>query len=284
MRVHQWVKNMFIFLPIFFGLKITQLQLVFNSAHAFLGFSMIASSVYIFNDMLDIEEDRLHPTKKNRPLAAGLLSVTDAYIAIAVLVLGGLSIFYFSHFSLMAWGLVLFYIVQNILYTIKLKHIALVDITIISLGFVIRILLGGAVTGTYLTHWIIMMTFLLAMFLALAKRRDDVIIFARTGTKTRKNIEGYNLDLLNALMTIMSAIVIVAYILYTTSVDVIERFGHYTYLTSFFVILGIMRYLQITYVQEQSGNPTKILLKDRFLQVIIVGWVTSFVLILYSHF
>jgi decaprenyl-phosphate phosphoribosyltransferase len=283
MRVHQWVKNLFIFLPMFFSMKIGQLDLLLHATYAFIGYSFIASAVYVFNDWLDVEEDRLHPTKRNRPIASGQVGKSEALVLIAVLLGIGLFTFYLCHAANTIWICVLVYIVQNILYTLWLKHVPIIDISIIAIGFVLRIIVGGIATNTALTHWIILMTFLLALFLALAKRRDDVLIFTQTGKVVRKNIHGYNVDLLNSLMTIMSAIVIVAYIMYTTTPEVMGRVGQNTYMTSFFVILGIMRYLQITFVQEKSGNPTKILLKDVFLQAVILLWVAAFALILFLH-
>ncbi len=280
-RVQQWVKNSFIFLPMFFGLRITEFGLLVNAIWAFFGFSLVASAVYVFNDWLDIESDKLHPKKKDRPLASGVVTKTEALVLISVLILAGVGIYVVFINNFFATLLLSFYIIQNIFYTIKLKNIAIVDITIIAIGFVIRILMGGVVTGTELSNWIILITFLLALFLGLTKRRDDVLIFLKTGDLTRKNIGGYNLEFLNASMTIMSSIVIVSYIMYTISPPVMARVGNYLYLTTFFVILGIMRHLQIVFVEQKSGDPSKILLGDRLLQLIIIGWIVSFIVILY---
>jgi decaprenyl-phosphate phosphoribosyltransferase len=280
-RVHQWVKNGVIFMPVFFGGKIFETQLLTNAFLAFIGFSFIASGIYVFNDMQDVAEDRQHPEKKNRPLASGALSLPTAKIILAFLVVLGVVIFGTFFDNYWVWICVILYILQNIFYTTLLKKIALIDVTIISLGFIIRIFLGSVATGVYLSHWIIIMTFLLALFLAFAKRRDDVLLTNTLGVNVRKNIEGYNLEFLNAAIIITAAIVMVAYIMYTTSNEVIVRTGQNIYLTSFFVIIGIFRYLQVIYVQQQSGNPTKVFLKDGFLQIIMVGWILSFGLILY---
>ncbi|MES2795028.1 MAG: UbiA prenyltransferase family protein [Bacteroidota bacterium] len=283
MRVHQWVKNGAIFMPLFFHGKIFDPTLFVNSAWAFLGFSLIASSIYVFNDLRDVEEDINHPEKKFRPIAAGIITQNYAkYLILVLLTLSGL-IFYGMFNSIWVWLCVWLYLVQNILYTVWLKKIALVDVIIISLGFVIRIFLGSAATDIYLSHWIIIMTFLLALFLAFAKRRDDLLLTTTTGVKHRSNIDGYNLEFLNAAIIISSAIVIVAYIMYTTSNEVILRTGKNIYLTSFFVIIGVFRYLQVVFVKQQSGNPTKVFLKDSFLQLIMIGWIISFGIILYFH-
>ncbi len=174
------------------------------------------------------------------------------------------------------------YTIMNIAYSFYLKHIAILDITIIAIGFVLRLFIGSVVTEVPLSMWIVVMTFLLALFMALAKRRDDVLIYLDTGKKMRKVIDGYNLQFLDTTMAIMASVVIVAYTIYTTSSPVIQRVNSkYLYLTALFVILGILRYLQITFVYKDSGSPTKIVLKDRFMQLVILGWVITFVWILY---
>lgn len=279
-RVHQWSKNLFIFLPAFFALKLLQTEVISNLLFTFLGFSFLASAVYVFNDLLDIESDKIHPTKRNRPLASGAVSAQEGYVLIGVLLLISLGLFLYlgNTTALFIAGI---YLVQNILYTIKLKHIAILDIMLIATGFVLRILIGGAVTDTVLSHWIILMTLVLALFLALAKRRDDVYNYNQTGQKARKNLEGYNLEFLNVAITIMATVVILCYVMYCTSPEIVARFGENTYLTSFFVILGVLRYLQLTFVWLITGSPTSVLLRNFFLQLIIVGWIISFFLIIY---
>ena len=165
----------------------------------------------------------------------------------------------------------------NIFYSFKLKHIAIVDIFIIAFGFVLRLFIGGTCGNIELSHWIILMTFLLALFLALAKRRDDVMLSSQ-GKTLRKNIDGYNYEFISASMILMSGVIIVSYILYTVSNDVVEKFNTSNlYLTSIFVILGILRYMQITFVEQNSGSPTKVVLTDRFLQITILLWLISFI-------
>ena len=175
-----------------------------------------------------------------------------------------------------------FYVVLNLAYTLRLKHVAVLDVAIIALGFVLRLFVGSFVTGVPLSMWIVVMTFLLALFLALAKRRDDVLIYLETGQKMRKVIDGYNLKFLDSAMVMMASVVIVAYTLYTISADVTSRLhSEYLYLTVLFVILGIMRYMQIAFVEEDSGSPTRVMLKDRFLLVVVVGWLATFFWIIY---
>ncbi len=280
LRPHQYVKNIFIFVPLFFALEITNTSFLLTAFLAFIAFSLSASAVYILNDYRDIEDDRQHPKKKFRPLASGAVSKKTALFLLGVLLIVSCSIM--ASLSLPALGIMISYVLLNTAYSFSLKHIAILDVTIISVGFVLRLFIGSAVTGILLSQWIVVMTFLLALFMALAKRRDDVLIFMETGQKMRKVIDGYNLQLLDSAMMIMASVVIVAYILYTTSIEIIQRLhSEYLYLTSLFVILGIMRYLQIAFVDKDSGSPTRVILKDKFMQLTITFWVLSFAWILY---
>lgn len=276
LRPHQWLKNLFVFAPLFFSFHFTEANIV-AVLFGFVLFSLAASSIYVLNDYFDIEEDRKHPTKCNRPIASGAVTKLQAVVLMmglwSVVVVGS---YWLNPVFLM---IVLGYVFLNVLYSFKLKHVPILDITIIAIGFVLRVFAGAILIGVEPTMWIVLVTFLLALFLALAKRRDDCLL-ARDGLKTRKNIDGYNLELVNAAMVLMAAVTLVSYIMYTVSPEVVLRFGSdYLYLTSLFVIVGILRYMQITLVEENSGSPTKLLLKDRFLQLTVVGWVMSFGLI-----
>lgn len=276
LRPYQYVKNIFVFAPLFFSFNFV-LDDVINTFIVFILFSLIASSIYVLNDYMDIEEDKQHPKKKFRPLASGKVSKNSAKILFLLLSVISLISAYFLNTNLFL--VLIIYFILNVAYSLKLKHITIVDIFIIATGFVLRLFAGASVTENQLSMWIIILTFLLALFLAVAKRRDDVVL-ASQGKETRKNIDGYNLEFVNAVMVFMSGVIVVAYILYTVSEEVIRRLNsEYLYLTSFFVILGIMRYMQITFVEQNSGSPTKLILKDRFLQITIFLWLVSFFVI-----
>ncbi len=276
MRIHQWVKNFFIFLPLFFSFKMDHIPLLIADLWAFVGFCLIASSVYIINDWNDIATDRLHPEKRNRPLASGAINKKEALLMILSLVVVGVSVYIFVLGNYIALALLVSYFILNIFYSLRLKHIPVIDISIVAIGFVIRIFIGGVVTDTPLSRWIVVMTFLLAIFLALGKRRDDVVIYEETGDKVRKNVDGYNIPFLNVAIVVVAAVMMVAYIMYTISPEVTERNGDNLYLTSFFVFVGLFRYLQIIFVEDKSGNPTLIFLKDNFIRIIIILWIISF--------
>lgn len=284
LRPQQWLKNTFVFLPLFFSGQIAQWELVVKCVVAFFAYSFAASSIYCFNDICDVKSDRQHPQKRLRPIASGAVSEFGGYVLMLLSLGAGLALAWFAsgaeRYAVM--GLIAFYYVMNLAYCLYLKQKALVDVFIIATGFVLRVVLGGLATGIVLSHWIVLMTFLLALFLAFAKRRDDVVLYAGTGVKARKNINRYNLEFMNQAITIVATITIVAYVMYTVSEEVMARVGSpYLYSTTVFVLLGILRYLQLTIVDVKSGSPTKVLMKDRFLQACMAGWILAFVFILY---
>lgn len=283
LRVNHWSKNLFMFLPLFFsGQFLMSGYKVLVVGMGFISFSLIASCIYIINDIRDREADRQHPEKKHRPFASGAVPVSAGYtmaIVLAALSLG------FAAWLNPWFALILgVYFVMNILYSLGLKHVPILDVTIISAGFLLRIFAGGALAEVMISNWIVIMTFLLAMFLGFAKRRDDVMLYLESGQKMRKAIDGYNLEFINASMVIMAAVVIVSYLMYTMSEEVVMRIGTpHLYLTSIFVILGIIRYLQITFVQQKSGSPTRVLLRDLFIQLVLAGWILAFFIIIYAR-
>jgi len=284
LRPEQWVKNLFILLPLFFGGQLLNVESLLSSVITFIAFSLAASSIYCFNDIYDVEADKLHPKKRKRPIASGMVSSKTAYIMMAACFLLSILVLYFlggtQNFILMA--LITGYYIMNICYCVKLKRHAIIDVVIIAIGFVLRVWVGGTATGVGVSEWIIIMTFLLALFLGFAKRRDDVVLYQDTGVSPRKNTGRYNLEFMNQVITVIATITIIAYIMYTLSPDVMEQFNsRYIYFTAIFVLMGIIRYLQITIVDVKSGNPTKILLSDRFIQCCIIGWVGLFVIIIY---
>ncbi len=277
MRPYQYVKNIFIFAPLLFSFNFDDNAKIITTLIIFILFSLLASSVYVLNDLMDIQEDKAHPTKKNRPLANGSVSIGVAKFLFVFL--SAISLIGSFFISIELFYVLVAYFILNISYSLKLKHISIVDIFIIATGFVLRLFAGSVATDIHLSMWIIIITFLLAIFLALAKRRDDVLL-SMSGAQTRKNIDGYNLEFVNAAMTLMSGVVVVSYILYTVSSEVIARVHtEYLFLTSFFVLLGIFRYMQITFVEQKSGSPSKIVLSDLFLQITLVLWVISFIVI-----
>ena len=271
---------MFLFIPLFFSGMFFETTKLGELAIGFLCFSLVASSIYIMNDYRDIEDDKKHPVKRLRPLASGAVNKSTA-IAIAVLFLiAGFTIAWFLRDKFMF--ILGIYFLMNVGYSFGLKNIPILDIFIISVGFVLRIKAGSVISLIPLSEWLIIMVFLLALFMAFAKRRDDVLLKLSSGDDMRKAVKGYNLEFINTALSLICAVIIVAYLMYTKSPEVEQRLQTYRlYYTCIFVLAGIFRYLQLVFVQQNSQSPTKILYKDRFIQVTILLWILSFYVILY---
>jgi 4-hydroxybenzoate polyprenyltransferase len=279
-RIKHWVKNSFLFIPVFFSGDIFNLPVLLDLFWGWLAFGLVASCVYIINDYRDIEKDRQHPTKRHRPLALGAIAPWQAWLIVPVFLVAG--------FGLAGWLSIKFlfllalYLVMNLFYSFGMKNISVLDIFILSAGFVIRVKSGGAISDIYVSEWLTIMIFLLALFMAIGKRRDDVLLKAELGTDMRKASKGYNLEFINVSLALIASIIIVAYITYTVSPEVRTRFGtHRVYYTCLFVIAGLLRYLQIIFVESNSGSPTDVLIRDRFIQLSLLGWAASFFFIIY---
>lgn len=284
-RPHQWLKNVFVMIPMFFGGSLLDPSDIRASVVTFFAFSFIASSVYCFNDIIDVEADRRHPVKCKRPIASGAISVRSAWALMALMFLlsVGTVCLLDTYSHVINVGLViLIYYILNILYCSKLKQYAIVDVCIIAFGFVLRVLAGGFATDIALSKWLVLMTFLLTFFLSFAKRRDDVLRMNETGEPPRKNTIRYNLTFINQAITITASVTLVCYIMYTVSPEVVNRFhSDLLYLTSVFVLLGLLRYIQITVVDKRSGDPTKMMLRDRFTQCVVLLWALTFLVLIY---
>ena len=282
-RPQQWIKNGFVLIPMFFGGRLLNADDAIASVVTFFAFSFAASAIYCFNDIVDVDADRRHPVKCHRPIASGAVSVPTAYALMAVLaLLSALLLFFLPQRAGETAGIVAFYFLLNMAYCIWLKRHAIIDVCTVAFGFVLRILAGGMACDVAVSNWLVLMTFLLALFLSFAKRRDDVLRMNETGEPPRRNTIRYNLTFVNQAITITGTVTLVCYIMYTVSPEVVSRFhAPYLYLTSIFVLVGLLRYMQLTVVDEVSGDPTKILLRDRFTQAIVVAWIMVFLLIIY---
>lgn len=285
LRIEQWVKNAFVFVPLFFSGKVTDINLLTKSILAFFIFSLVASSVYIINDYNDIESDKKHPQKKNRPLASGAISKNLAKFILIVILGISLAIYiaaeHYFQASFYKFGvIIILYFLMNLAYTYKLKHIAIVDISIIATGFVFRVLAGGYITTIITSHWAILLTFVLALVLAIGKRRGE-LINAQTNGKTRKALDGYNIQFADIALSISCTLAIVCYIMFTLSPDVQARFHQRVFYTVIFVLFAFLRYLQQTLVYNRTESPTKIVYRDRYIQATLLFWVISFMLQIY---
>jgi 4-hydroxybenzoate polyprenyltransferase len=227
-----------------------------------------------------VEDDRKHPVKCKRPIASGSISKATALTISLLLLAGGFTLAWFIRDKFLFVLSIYFFI--NLGYSLGLKNIPILDIMLLASGFVLRVKGGSAISYIPLSEWIVIMIFLLAVFMAAGKRRDDVLLKISSGMDMRKSIKGYNLEFLNTLLALIGAVIIVAYFMYTMSNEIQLKFGTYRlYYTCLFVMAGIMRYLQIIYVTADAGSPTKILYKDRFIQITLLLWIASYFSIIY---
>ena len=284
LRPLQWLKNTFVFAPIFFSNNLLKPDCFWPTLIVFISFCFISSSIYCFNDLKDAEADRMHPKKCHRPIASGKVSVKGGYIMMAICLTGAFALLSLAHSINTPYLYIIVggYWLMNIAYCLRLKQIAILDVSIIAIGFVMRVLVGGLVVDIWVSHWLVLITFLVTFFLALSKRNDDYRIYEQTGIKPRVSISGYNKIFINEATAIVGAVTLVCYIMYTMSPEVIERMGtRYVYLTTGWVLAGLLRYLQNMIVFGLSGSPTKSLVEDHFIQFCILGWLASFFVIIY---
>ena len=279
LRPQQWVKNAFVAAPLFFTPAAMSPGAAVKVLAGVAGFCAVSSGVYVLNDYLDRAADRRHPTKRNRPLAAGSV---DARAALGLM--GGLAVGGLAGAGLISAGFTLIvaaYLALNVAYSAGLKRFAIIDVMSVALGFVLRVYAGGALIGVEPTVWIVACTMLLALFIALAKRRDDVV--KGLDEEHRESLAGYSRRFLDTSLAVVLAALLVSYLLYTTQPENMARLGtDRLYLTVPFVIAGVLRYLQITLVEERSGAPTTVMLTDRFLLVTVAGWVAAFAWLIYG--
>lgn len=284
LRPLQWLKNIFVFVPIFFSNNLLKEEYWGPTFIVFASFCLISSSIYCYNDIQDAEADSQHPNKSRRPIASGAVSRKTGYFMMFLCMLGAFALLTIinSISNPILFAIIAGYWLMNIAYCLILKQYAIIDVLIIAIGFVLRVLIGGLATNIWISQWLVLMTFLLALFLALAKRSDDFSIYEHTGIKPRMSITGYNKEFINGATAIIASVTLVCYIMYTMSPEVIERMGtRYIYLTIGWVLAGMLRYLQNMIVYGLSGSPTTLLFKDHFIQLCILGWLASFFAIIY---
>ena len=279
-RPHQWVKNGFVLAPLFFTPEALTQANVVHVAIAVVVFCLLASAIYVFNDWCDADADRVHPGKANRPIASGEVEPGTALALAIALLVAGIALAG-TTLPIRAVAIAVGYVVMSMAYSAHLKHIAVLDVLIVATGFVLRIEFGGAAIGLPLTVWIVVCTFLLALFLALAKRRDDLV--KALGDTHRPALAGYNLAFVDTALGVVLAALLVSYLIYTTDTGAIAKFHtDKLYLTAPFVAAGVLRYLQIALVEQRSGSPTDLALTDPFLIVAFLGWLAMFGWLLYG--
>ena len=280
MRPRQWLKNGFIFFGLIFDKQLFLLEPFLRTLAGFFLFCLISSAVYLLNDIADIEADRQHPEKKYRPLASGTLSVGIAQGAALILTLISLSVGYL----LEPWfaAILALYFFINLLYSRWLKHVPIIDVMIISSGFVLRVAAGVTLIAPVerFSPWLYMLTILFSLYIGLGKRRAEISLLAQDASAHRKVLDGYTIPLLDQYITIVSGMTIVAYSLYTFSAPNLPE-NHSMMLTIPFVVYGIFRYLQLIQTGHAAGAPDEVALKDRPLQAAVLFWGLAIIAVFY---
>ena len=280
LRPHQWIKNGFILLPAIFAQPILDPFHLLAGVQAVVVFCALASAVYLFNDYMDREEDRHHPIKQHRPLAAGLISPKLALGTAVGLLIGSLAGGYYVEKRL--FFLLLIYLAVQILYNMRLRDVVILDVFCVAAGFFLRVIAGAVVVDIPMSRWLIICTILIAMFLILSKRRYEVIILGKIeGEKHRKVLTQYSARLLDQMIGITTGGVLLSYLLYCTSPETVQKFRTENMIYTFpFVLYGIFRYLYLIYQRREGGSPERIILADRPLLVSVLLWVGLCVLVL----
>ena len=280
LRPHQWVKNGFVLAPMIFAGKLLHVPSLILELSAFAVFCLASSGIYAFNDIFDREQDRNHPTKKSRPVAAGDISVPAAAALGTVLVAAGILGAVFIGRGFLLW--LGFYLLLQFGYNIAFRNIVILDILAIALGFVIRAVAGSHAIAVIISPWLILCSLLIALFLGFAKRRQEIVLMGAAATEHRSILREYTVPLLDQLIGIVTAATIVSYAIYTLTPEVTQRLGsRYMILTLPFVLYGIFRYLYLVHVLEKGGSPTKDLLTDTPLLLSIGLWTAASVALIY---
>lgn len=290
LRPKQWIKNLLVFAALFFSEK----GLIFSweawvyTIIGFMTFCGLSGSVYILNDLIDVSKDRLHPVKSLRPLASGQLSVKDAKASLLLILI--ISLFVAWKISGLFFGVALGYFMLNLAYSFKLKRIVILDVMCIALGFVLRAVAGVGALKTlspeiYISHWLVLATFMLAMFLGLAKRRQEIVNHEENAVKQRGVLADYSPEYIDQMTSILATVAIITYTFYTVSSDTVTKFGttHLVY-TVPIALYGILRYLYLIHLEDEGENPTDLIIGDKPLFFCGIIWILSAISIIhYFH-
>ena len=282
-RPGEWTKNLFVFAALLFGQRLTDPASIGRATTAFAIFCSLAGVVYLVNDVVDRDSDRQHPRKSARPIASGALSVSAALSFAAVLGTSALAAAWWMgrDFGLVATS----YVLLLVLYSGPLKHIVIIDVLTIAIGFVLRVVAGAVAVGVPISQWLLICTILLALFLGLSKRRHEIVLLADGATGHRRIVQEYSPYLLDQMIGVVTASTLMAYILYATSHETAEKFGTSLLgLTIPFPLYGIFRYLYLVHHKEGGGSPAELLLNDRPLLACVALWVIAVVVIVYRPF
>ena len=280
LRLRQFNKNLFVFAPLVFSKRLFDWNSFYEVFIGFLLFCLASSSVYIFNDIKDIDSDRKHPEKRFRPLPTGEVSIK---LALSSSILLGSVCLLVSFLLDLKFGLiVLSYMIVNILYSIILKDLVILDVMVIAVGFLLRVLAGAAIVNIYPSNWLVICTILLSLFLGFSKRRHELFLLTGNSSLHRKVLEHYSPYFLDQMISVVTAATVMSYMLYTISEETIKFFGtRHLIWTVPFVLYGVFRYLYLVHQKEEGSDPAELMFKDKALLIDVLLWTVSCILVIY---
>ena len=280
LRPQQWIKNAFIFMPLVFSKQLTCYPHNLYSVYGFILFSLASSSVYLINDIIDVDQDRLHPTKKLRPFAAGKIGKTT--LIIAIIILSSISMIGAFLLNKLFLITILVYFILNIFYSRHLKNVVILDVFCIGVFFILRALAGSFIAEVEISHWILTMTGLLALFLGFNKRRQELENLKEEAFSHRTVLKKYSLYFIDQMIAVITSSIVIAYMLYTIDQRTLIAFGGRQLIcTAPFVYYGIFRYMYLIHKVKKEGDPTKVLLSDKIMQVNIILWFLFCIVFIY---
>ena len=280
LRSRQWIKNGFVLAPLFFGSELLNRDLLTRAAQAFILFCLVSSVIYIINDWRDIEDDRLHVKKRQRPLASGAISVRTAFLVLGLLVVLAAAVALTSKLPKSFFAMLAVYVVVNLGYSLGLKHVSIVELFLVASGFVLRLLAGAFAINIFMSPWILIATAMIALVLTVGKRRGDIAQQFDVENR-RKSLEQYNLAYLDLVLASLTGGTIVVYLLFCASDYAIQRFGAMVLITALPVAFGLLRYLQLVTVKGMGASPTDLVLEDPGLIASVAVFIAIFAILIY---
>ncbi|HRC84205.1 MAG TPA: decaprenyl-phosphate phosphoribosyltransferase [Thermoanaerobaculia bacterium] len=281
MRPVQWVKNLFVLAPLVFAHRLGETSWMLRALLAFCAFCAASSAVYLFNDLRDREEDRKHPTKRHRPIAAGTLSVPGALVA--ALALAGFALgsaWFLGGWFTLTLGI---YLAVNLLYSVGLKHVVILDVMAVASGFVLRVIAGAMAIQAVISSWLVLCTTFLALFLAFSKRRHELVLLAEGAPDQRRVLTHYSPAFLDQMINVVTASAVIAYALYAVAPETVAKYGSEGLIFTLpMVLFGIFRYLYLTYQKTSDRNPTEVILRDWPFVVNVALWGLAVVWVVYG--
>lgn len=280
LRPKQWTKNLFVFAPLVFSVKLFDFHSFIMATEAFISFCLVSGALYTFNDLCDLDEDRLHPLKKNRPLASGRLKKSTAIVTLVLAGVAGLLLALLINLDFLL--IIIAYVTLQLLYSSWLKHKVIIDIFAVATGFFLRVIGGAVAIKVAISSWLLICTILLALFLSMTKRRHEYFVLVDKAANHRPSLKEYSPYLLDQMISVVTASTLIAYCLYTISEETVAKFGTRNLVfTTPFVLYGIFRYLYLVHQKNQGGTPEEMVLRDKPLLINIILWIISIFLVLY---